>query len=180
MNKKWILIIIFVGFIITVSGLIGSEYYTAQPQFCGSCHSMEKPYNLWARSGHMDVKCLDCHFAPGKESFLMAKFRGLEHLIAFLSSSVNAAEDEKLSGISATGCNTSGCHIGDMFPGSQVNHAENMPSSHKPHEDIIIEGAALNCGICHFDMKSDKQDAISQEACYLCLSLSHVIKVAIK
>lgn len=175
MNKKWILIILAVGVIIAISGLIGSEYYTAQPQFCGSCHTMKKPYDSWAKSGHRDVKCIDCHFAPGKESFLTAKFRGMEHFFLFLSSSVDAAEDQELLKISTPGCATSVCHIGERFPESKVKHAENVPSTHKPHEDRIIEGAALNCGTCHFDMKSDKDHAVSLEVCYLCLGLTHIL-----
>ena len=180
MNKKIILIIIVVFVAVTVSVIAGSEYYTSQQGFCGLCHTMEKPFESWAESGHEDVKCVDCHFAPGKESFLTAKLRGLKHFFAFLFSSADAAEDQKLSKISTPGCTTSGCHIGEKLTDSKVNHADNMPSTHKPHEDRIIEGATLNCGTCHYDMESDKDHAVYREACYLCFALTHILKVAIE
>lgn len=166
--------------IIAVSGIISAEYYSSQSQFCGSCHPAEKTYDQWGKAGHGEVKCVDCHFAPGKESFLSARFSGMEHFLSFLSSSADATEVQKPSTTGNTGCTVSGCHTADKFPDGKVKLTEDFPSSHKPHEDRIIDGAILNCGTCHFDIKPDKDHVASQAACYLCLALTHVYKVAVE
>ncbi len=124
MNKKIILIIMVVFVVVTVSVIAGSEYYASQPQFCGSCHtSMKTHYGSWAESGHEDVKCVDCHFAPGKESILTAKLRGAEHIYA------------------------------SLFPDAEANA-----------EVIEVRGPSK----------------VSNLACYLCLALKHIRKVAIE
>ena len=180
MKRKTILIILAAMIVFAVSGIIGSEYYAARPEFCGLCHTSKKPFDSWAKSGHRDVKCVDCHFAPGKESFLKAGFRGLEHLFASLSPDAEAIEVRVPSKVSSLGCATSQCHPAKKFLNRKIDSAENVPFTHKPHEDRIIEGAALNCGTCHFNMTLDKDHAVSREACYLCLALTHILKVGIE
>ena len=177
MRKRWIIIIITVVAALAVSGIVGSEYYTSQPGFCGLCHTMKKPYDSWAQSGHMDVKCVDCHFAPGKESILKARFRVLEHISASLLPNAEAIEVRGPSKVSNLGCTTSQCHPGEKFLNRKIDFAENVPFTHRPHEDMIIEGKTLNCGTCHFDVKSDKNYTVSREACYLCNGLNHIIDV---
>ncbi len=181
MRKRWIIIIITVVAALAVSGIAGSEYYTSQPGFCGLCHTMEKPYDSWAKSGHMDVKCVDCHFAPGKESFLKARYRGAEHLFASLfpnaEATAEAIEVQVLSKESNLDCSTSQCHPKEKFVYGKVNLAENAPVTHKPHEDRIIEGKTLNCGSCHFNVKLDENYAVSQEPCFFCNGLKHILEV---
>jgi len=182
MNKKIILIIIVVFVAVTVSVIAGSEYYTSQQGFCGLCHKMEMTFESWAKSGHEDVKCVNCHFAPGKESILKAKLRGAEHIFASLFPEANAEviEVRGPSKVSNPGCSTTQCHIGEKFFNRKIDSAENVPFTHKPHIGGIIEGKTLNCGTCHYDMESDKDHAASREACYLCLALTHILKVAIE
>ena len=112
MRKRLIIIILTVVAALAVSGMAGSEYYASQPGFCGLCHTMEKPYDSWVESGHKNVKCVDCHFAPGKESFLKAGYRGAEQLFAILSPDAEAIEVQVSSKASNLGCMTSQCHTG--------------------------------------------------------------------
>lgn len=177
MNKKVFLIVLVVITVIAVSGIIGAEYYTSQSQFCGSCHTtMKNPYELWAESGHKDVQCVDCHFAAGKESFLKAGYSGAEQLFALLSPDVEAIEFQVSSKVNNLGCTTSQCHIGERFVYGKINTAENVPFTHKPHDEGIIEGKILNCGTCHFDLKSDKNHVVTQKTCYLCEGLNHIFE----
>jgi nitrate/TMAO reductase-like tetraheme cytochrome c subunit len=62
MRKKTLLIILAVIVILVVAGVSGTEYYTSQPKFCGSCHIMKKYYNSWEKSKHgeKDIACIDC------------------------------------------------------------------------------------------------------------------------
>lgn len=176
MRKRWIIIIVTVVAALAVSVIAGSEYYTAGPQFCGLCHTPEKSYDSWIESGHKDAKCVDCHFAPGKESFLKAGYRGSEHLFAFLSPDAEAKEVQVSSKVSNLSCTTSQCHSGEIFLHGKVDLAENVPSTHKPHDDRIIEGKSLNCGTCHLNERSDEDYAVSEKTCYLCNGLNHIIE----
>ena len=178
MRKRWIIIILTVVAALAVSGIVGSEYYTSQPQFCGFCHTtIKNPYDSWVESGHTDVKCVDCHFAPGKESFLKVGYRGAEHLFAILSPNVEAIEVQVSSKVSNLGCSTSQCHPGEKFVYGKVNLAEDVPVTHKPHEDRIIEGKTLNCGTCHSEVKSDENYTVLEKTSYLNDGLSHIINV---
>lgn len=182
MNKKIILIIIVVFVAVTISVIAGSEYYTSQPQFCSSCHTtMKNPYDSWAKSGHMDIKCVDCHFVPGKESIMEAKLKGVEHLYASLFPDAEAiAEAIEVRGpskVSSLSCTTSQCHPGEKFLNRKIDSAENVPFTHKPHDDRIIEGKTLNCGTCHSDVKADENYTISKETCYFCEGLNHILEV---
>ena len=177
MNKKVFLIILTVIIGVAISGIVGSEYYAAGPQFCGLCHTPEKPYDSWAKSGHMDVKCVDCHFAPGKESFLKAGYRGAEHLFAILSPDAEAQEVQVSSKASNLGCTTSQCHAGETSLHEKIDLAKNVPLTHKPHNDRIIEGKSLNCGICHLNVKADEDYTVSRKTCYLCNGINHILEV---
>ena len=177
MRKRWIIIILTVVAALAVSGITGSEYYTSQPQFCGFCHTtIKNPYDSWVESGHTDVKCVDCHFAPGKESFLKAGYRGTEQLFALLSPDAEAKEVQVSSKTSNLGCTTSQCHLGERFVYGKVNTADKVPFTHKPHDEMIIEGKILNCGTCHFDVESDKNHVVTQKTCYLCKGLDHILE----
>jgi nitrate/TMAO reductase-like tetraheme cytochrome c subunit len=181
MKKKYILILLIIVVVFAVSALAGSEYFTSQPEFCGSCHTIKKSNDSWAESGHRDVKCVDCHFAPGKESILEAKLRGVEHLFASLFPDAEAiAEAIEVRGpskVSNLGCTTSQCHPGEKFLNRKIDYAENVPFTHKPHDDRIIEGKTLNCGTCHLNVKADDNYTISKETCYLCEGLNHILEV---
>ncbi len=46
--KKIILIILLLVVFIAAAAIGTSEWYTAQPDFCGSCHIMKKAHKSWA------------------------------------------------------------------------------------------------------------------------------------
>ncbi len=57
-----------IGFVIAVVGmaLAGFSFVHAeQPQFCGSCHSMEQAYTSWQMSTHKQIACTECHLPNG-------------------------------------------------------------------------------------------------------------------
>jgi nitrate/TMAO reductase-like tetraheme cytochrome c subunit len=61
-------IAIQVAIVVVIAGAIGAVgfiEYSAQPNFCLNCHVMEPYYESWATSSHKDVKCIECHYAPG-------------------------------------------------------------------------------------------------------------------
>lgn len=89
----------------------GAEYYTAQPEFCGSCHIMDPYYTSWSHDVHgsrFNVRCVDCHYAPGEKFTIKAKLRGLSQLMSYVSGRAGAGRPR--AHVSDASCLTSGCH----------------------------------------------------------------------
>lgn len=181
LRKKTILIVLMVFTVLAVSGLAGTEYYTSQPEFCGLCHTVEKPFDSWAKSGHEDANCVDCHFAPGKESILEANLRGIEQVFEAVfpdaEATAEVGEVQIQSKASSISCSTSQCHPGKKSLNRRINSAENVPFTHKPHNDGIIEGKTLNCGTCHTEVKAAEDYAVSSVTCYFCNGFNHILEV---
>jgi len=89
----------------------GAEYYTARPVFCGSCHIMDPYYDSWTQDKHgakFDVWCVECHYAPGEQHTLMAKFKGLSQLASYFSGRAGASRPR--AHVADASCLRSGCH----------------------------------------------------------------------
>lgn len=168
MNKKWILIILAVIVITAVLGVIGAEYYTAKPTFCGSCHIMKKYYNQWAKDKHGEkgVACVECHYAPGTHGTLTAKFKGLGQLFTYLGSSDKSVQ--KSATVNDLSCITADCHPKEKFADKKLKFTEKIPYIHKTHFDKTVEGQALHCTTCHQHVTADKHFEVPRMACYLC------------
>lgn len=102
-----------------VSGLaliIGGEYYTARPSFCGSCHIMDRYYRSWthdAHAGDMQVACVECHYAPGEQHTVKAKLRGLSQVFSYFS---GRSDGGRLRSRAASeSCLTADCHGDGAF-----------------------------------------------------------------
>lgn len=94
----------------------GAEYYTAQPNFCGSCHVMDPYYTSWSHDKHgkkLGVRCVDCHYAPGEKFTFHAKFKGLSQATSYFSGRYGAGRPR--AHVSDASCLTSGCHGNGEF-----------------------------------------------------------------
>ena len=71
--------------IVSLAGYRGVEYMDSVA-FCGQvCHTPMKPEFMAHQSGpHANVKCVDCHVAPGASGFAAAKTAGTRRLLAAL------------------------------------------------------------------------------------------------
>lgn len=168
MNKKVILIILALIFILVIAGLVGSEWYTGQPEFCGSCHIMKRYYNSWAKSVHAEkgVACVDCHYAPGQRQTIKAKFGGLRHLFTYLSK--DEKEVQKGPIVNDLSCTTSECHPKEKFQDKKLKFTEKISYVHKTHFDKTIEGQTLHCDTCHQHVTGEKHFEVPKVACFLC------------
>ena len=160
------LVILGVIFIIVAAGIVGSEYYTSQPEFCGSCHIMKKPFDSWARSKHKAVKCVECHYAPGESSDLKAKFKGLGQLFTYFAT--KEREVRKPTKINDISCMTSKCHPKQKLNDNKFKFKEKVFYIHKTHFEKTIEGQSLHCQTCHQHVSVDKHFEVPKEACFLC------------
>lgn len=107
---------VFVAVMAILGGvfLAVAEHHTSQPQFCSSCHIMEPYYDSWAADLHGDklqVACVECHYAPGEQTTLKAKFRGLSQAASYFSGRYGAGRPR--AHVSNASCLTSKCH-GDL------------------------------------------------------------------
>lgn len=97
-------------------GLGGAEYYTSKPEFCGTCHIMDPYYVSWSHdkhSGKPDVWCVECHYAPGEQHTIMAKFKGLSQLASYFSGRYGSARPR--AHVSDSSCMRSSCHGDNVF-----------------------------------------------------------------
>jgi len=168
MNKKVVLIVLAVIVVITVSGIIGAEYYTSRPSFCGSCHIMKNYYESWKKDKHSekDITCVDCHYPPGEKHALKSKFKGLGQLFTYLGTGTNVVRTPaKVSDLS---CKTSECHPEEKFMDKKIQYTEKIPYIHNTHKDKTIEGQSLHCDTCHQHVKTESHFEVPKVACYLC------------
>jgi nitrate/TMAO reductase-like tetraheme cytochrome c subunit len=92
-------------------GLVGAEYYTSRPQFCGTCHVMDPYYRSWSRDEHSykhGAWCVDCHYAPGEQHTIKAKFKGLSQVASYFSGRYGAARPR--AHVNDASCLTAPCH----------------------------------------------------------------------
>jgi len=72
--------------IVSLAGYRGVQYMDSV-SFCGqTCHTVMKPEFIAHQYGpHANVKCVDCHVAPGATGFVAAKTAGTRRLVAALA-----------------------------------------------------------------------------------------------
>ena len=170
MKKGIIIFLIVLGviFIIVAAGIVGSEYYTSQPEFCGSCHIMKKPFKSWEKSKHgeKNVACVDCHYAPGEKHSVKSKFKGLGQLFTYLS--LREKEVRKPTKVSDLSCMISKCHPKQKLNDNTFKFKEKVFYIHKTHFEKTIEGQSLHCNTCHQHVSVEKHFEVPKEACFLC------------
>ena len=145
----------------------GMEYATSRPSFCGSCHIMGGYHTSWEQSKHRNVDCVDCHYAPGEQHTLAAKFNGLAQLFSYLATP--GAGVRKRAHIDDASCMTSKCHpLVPDFTEKKINFTEKVSYVHQTHFDKKIEGQELHCATCHQHSSAKKHFEVRKEACFLC------------
>jgi len=141
-------------------GLTGAEYYTAQPNFCGTCHIMEPYFETWSRDFHgakLRVRCVDCHYAPGERHTVLAKFRGLSQVTSYFSGRYGNARPR--AHVSDRSCLNSACHGDGRFlreplamgrerleergAGGEIHNVARTPTVYFRHDEHLQVSAKL-------------------------------------
>lgn len=110
----------------------GAEYYTSRPDFCGTCHVMDPYYESWSHDKHgakLDVWCVECHYAPGEQHTIKAKFKGLSQLASYFSGRYGAGRPR--AQVDDASCMRSKCH-GDG------EHLDKMLLIGEPRKEIRL------------------------------------------
>lgn len=139
---KWItvLILIVVGIILILK--IG-VHATSSPTFCASCHSMSPQVYTWEASSHSEVKCTDCHIAPGVENLVKQKAGGVKELYATITNNY-LAPIRMPSLIPDESCQT--CH---QMSKRSVSASGDIIIDHQIHEVKKIACVLCHDGVAH-------------------------------
>jgi len=160
-----------------------------QPQFfCGYCHVLTYPnvvkkgYELWKKSKHNNVGCVECHYPPkgikssdqtGPENTLAEKKhipkKPPEH---FSYVQLGGDSVRTRPRISDASCTTSACHgkPDDKFKTKKIPFTEKVTYVHKPHLEAKnqIEGQKISCTNCHQHESDQKKFEVTKATCHLC------------
>ncbi len=108
---RWIGLCLSILLVAMAMSVGGAEYYTARPDFCGSCHIMDPYYKSWSKDEHgakLGIWCVECHYAPGEHHTFMAKFRGLSQAASYFSG--RAGGSRPRARVNDASCMLSKCH----------------------------------------------------------------------
>lgn len=149
-RKKWLLVIVPLGVILSLSGLVtGGVIWHEQPGFCTSCHTPMGNYvdNYFAGDStllitkhascdSLPMRCLDCH-----ESVLTEQLREGVH---WVSGNYTYPLEKRNFGTRSF-CLTEGCHIEAKIIEATKDH-ENSLFAYNQHDP---RHGKLECNTCH-------------------------------
>lgn len=150
-----------VGFLLMGLTIGTTEYYTATPTFCRSCHIMEPYWQSWNKDIHgskFHVRCVDCHYAPGERFTFKAKFKGLSQATSYFSGRAGGARPR--AHVADASCLVSDCHGDNKFVetrlpigqtrtekrtiGDHVSEVQRSPTVHFVHKTHMDGGEKLD------------------------------------
>jgi hypothetical protein len=97
---------------------------------------MHPYYEGWSADVHASADaraiCVECHYAPGQQHTLMAKFRGLSQVASYFTGRYGASRPR--AHVASESCMTSNCH-GDQKFMDKVLELGNVKFTHAKHLD---------------------------------------------
>ena len=158
------------GVILMAVGTVGFVEYSAQPSFCTNCHLMQPYYDSWASSGHNQVPCIKCHYAPGIKAEAMGKFQAANQVVKYVTGQYGT---KPWAEIEDAACLRSGCHTLRRVEGAVDFTGPTDPEivihfDHAQHLGQLRQGKQLRCTSCHSQIVQGSHLAVTQETCILC------------
>ena len=126
----WFIVLTVIFFVLlTVIGYEG-YHFSDSPFFCGKvCHQvMEPEFEVYQRSAHARVVCIECHIGPGAQWFVRAKISGLRQVLAVLTNSYSRPIPAPVEHLRPARDVCETCHWPEKFAGKKVkifSHFEN-------------------------------------------------------
>lgn len=152
--------------LVIVSVGVGMNYTfeaTANPTFCGSCHTMQAQYEAWDRGSHRDIPCDTCHYPPGAQLFVQGKVVGLTEVVNYLAGTYGTKPHGTVDNANCEACHSreglagvSSPYRGDI----KFNHAELVPGN-----DL---GITMRCNNCHSHIVDGYHFQVRESTCYWC------------
>ncbi len=146
--------------IIVIAAVYLPVAMTSTPSFCGNCHLMQEPVELWENSTHANVNCIQCHIDPGFINTLEHKLMSYKEIYGqFLGDGEMPDEIQLPSNEACLQCHSLDRNVS---PGGDIKI---------PHRDHV-ELRDLLCADCHFNVVHTRR-AISggnppMDVCYMC------------
>ncbi len=153
-----------VGVVIVIAlTTVGFIEYSGQPSFCVNCHIMEPYYESWVTSTHNDVKCIECHYAPGIKAEAMGKLQAANQVVRYVTGAYGL---KPWAEIEDAACLRSGCHSERKLEG--VVAFQGVRFDHAQHLGELRRGKQLRCTSCHSQIVQGDHVAVTQTTCNLC------------
>ena len=115
-------------------------HYMESPVFCGAvCHQvMEPEYNVYRRSPHSQVDCVECHIGSGIGHLIKSKLDGTRQLAAVLTGSYSRPIETPLHNLRPARevCGT--CHFPENFHGNLIKVIENYAPDENNTRTVTI------------------------------------------
>lgn len=107
--------------LLTVIGYEG-YHFSDSPFFCGKvCHRvMEPEYEVYKRSPHAKVVCVECHIGSGAQWFVRAKISGMRQVLAVATNSYNRPIPAPVEHLRPARDTCEHCHWPEKFTGKKV------------------------------------------------------------
>ncbi|HXZ43013.1 MAG TPA: NapC/NirT family cytochrome c, partial [Terriglobales bacterium] len=139
---------------------------SSNPHFCGSCHDMGTYFANWKTSAHAraDISCDKCHYEPGLQGFLKAKFKGTSQLVATIT---QTQAHRPVAAVNNATCLSSGCHSMETLRQPLYVH-QTYFFSHANHLRTLNRGPDLRCTSCHTAVGTESHFAVDTNACFTC------------
>jgi nitrate/TMAO reductase-like tetraheme cytochrome c subunit len=148
--------------LLLVLGTVGFQY-SANPKFCITCHYMQPYYDSWQHSSHKDVRCVDCHYAPGIQNEFHKKFEALNQVTRYITRQYGTRPATQVEDAS---CLRSGCHEVRLLRGKvKFNDVE---FDHMPHLTRFRRVTQLRCTSCHAQMVQGQHMTVTESTCFTC------------
>ncbi len=156
---------LFWGGVVGVTSLIialsvGMIAYTEQSSFCRTCHIMDEPWDVWAKSTHARVRCNVCHVHPGLWNALKHKPAGLLEVWAVITD--NPSQPRNVHAPDNVNCEQ--CHKSKR----KVSSTGDLLMPHEAHTKL----RGLKCVDCHRDLvhtaTGKKKNMPAMNVCYKC------------
>lgn len=161
-KRRWLLFLVVIPFG-TLVLLFGAAEVTSTPSFCGTCHIMVPYVTSWKSSSHKNVSCTKCHFTPGVQNAITAKFQGLSMTVQYFTGTEGPVPWAQVENDS---CLRSGCHETRLLEG-QVDF-RGVRFNHTPHLTGMRRGKELRCASCHSQIVQGTHIAVTESTCFLC------------
>ncbi|MFO0829377.1 MAG: NapC/NirT family cytochrome c [Phycisphaerales bacterium] len=161
--KRWRRWLIFgsIGFVLL--GTVSVEA-TSRSSFCNNCHIMEPYYASWAKGSHKNVACVDCHIAPGVNSFLAAKLNGLGQVVDDV---LHRTSNKPSASVSEFSCTRSGCHSIETLKKTEINNGR-FKFRHDKHLGAKHLDVEITCVTCHSHVKGEAHFEVNTTVCITC------------
>lgn len=152
-----------IGLLVGV-GLImayGAMEMSGKPAFCGSCHVMAPYYESWVTSSHANIKCVDCHIAPGLTAEFEKKYEAMAMVARYFTGTYGTRPWAEIDDAACLEC-----HQRRLLVGREV--FGDILFDHGPHLTELRRGKRLRCTSCHSQIVQGSHIAVTQTTCTLC------------